>query len=54
MLQVARITGIQSTRERCVSKARRICDRLALWLQHYPLLRDIHTDLENLIHRLPP
>lgn len=53
MLQVIATTENKATRERCVSKARLICDRLGLWINRYPYLTGIRVQLEDLIRRLP-
>src|SRR5262249_2071197 len=53
LLQVARTTRIEATRDRCLSKARRICDRLIFWVERHPHLDHLPDDLEDLILRLP-
>lgn len=48
MLDLARTTGIEATRERCLTRARRICERLAAWIERYHL-QTMQRDLEDLI-----
>lgn len=53
MLLVITTTENETTRERCLGKARRICDRLTFWLERYPYLAGIREDVEDLMRALP-
>jgi len=53
LLQVARTTRMDATRDRCISKVRRICDRLIFWVERHPHLEHLRDALEDLILRLP-
>ena len=53
LLQVVRTTGVDATRQRCLSRTRGICDRLISWIERHPHLRDLGDELEDLIRGLP-
>jgi len=53
LLQLARTTELEETRARCLSRARRICDRLTSWGERNPQLAHAREDLEQLIRHLP-
>src|SRR5262245_10690212 len=52
LLQMSQTTRIDATRERCLSNARRLCDRLIPWVERYPYLHDLRVDIEDLTHHL--
>jgi len=49
LVDVASTTEDEATRERCILKTQRICDRLTAWVRRYPYLRSIRGDLEDSI-----
>lgn len=53
LLQAARTTERAPTRERCLAKARRICDRLCYWTERFPHLQAMRQDLDHLIRQIP-
>ena len=53
MLYVARTTGNETTRARCLSKVKATCQRLTSWIERYPDLGSgLRDDLEDLIRHL--
>lgn len=47
MLDLARTTEIEATRGRCLTRTRRICERVARWIDHYGLYA-MRCELERL------
>ena len=56
LLDVANPTEVDATRERCIAKAKQMCDRVHAWIVRYPYLHDhsVREALADLIQRLPP
>jgi CheY-like chemotaxis protein len=55
LLDLARTTEIDSNRERCIAKARQMCERVHSWIVRYPYLhsRQLREGLADLIQRIP-
>jgi len=54
LINVADTTAIESTRERRIAKAKRMCDRVHAWIARDPSLHSMRPRLADLIGRLPP
>jgi CheY-like chemotaxis protein len=53
LLQVATTTEADATKERCLGKARRICDLLFSWIERFPHLQAVRQDLDDLSRHVP-
>lgn len=53
LLHIAKTTAVGDASERCISNARRICDRLTVWVERYPeQFSEVRPTLEDLIRSL--